>query len=200
MTVYRQLAVIHGLVTARIQASRGGPDIYSLRCSPVSYGILCREPYDPIKHQGEPIAQDPYDKKRWAERQIDWIVKQGQLVPADYGATYMYRFKIPLGKEQDPWSTHIVISSLPPHQLPSSMKREGARHLCKIVTVLSPTDMKRKNRHWYDLRKEYNRAEFEIRLIAGTGLRFEIWSQNGNLRSHDHGESRFANSLSIEGC
>lgn len=31
-----QLAVVHGLVMARIQASRGGPGVYSKRCCPVS--------------------------------------------------------------------------------------------------------------------------------------------------------------------
>lgn len=76
MKLSSQLAVVNGLVAARIQANQGGPDVYSLRCSPISYGILCRELYDPVKHQGEQIVQDPYDKKRWAERQIDWIIRQ----------------------------------------------------------------------------------------------------------------------------
>lgn len=69
------------------------------------------------------------------------------------------------------------------------MKRSGARYVCMIETVLSPADMKRKNNHWYQLGKEYNLAEFEIRLIVGTGLRFEIWGPEG-IRSRDHEESK----------
>ena len=76
LTCYRQLAVVHGLVLARIQASRGGPQIYSQRCCPVSYGVVCRQRYDPQIHQGEDLVKDPYSKGHWAENQITWVVRQ----------------------------------------------------------------------------------------------------------------------------
>ncbi len=47
--------------------------------------------------------------------------------------------------------------------------------------------MKRKNRHWYNLGQEYNRAEFEVRILVGAGLTFEIWSKDG-IRSQQHNE------------
>ena len=50
--------------------------MYPLRCCPISFGIVCREEYDATKHQGEIVVIDPFDKKRWAERQINWIIKQ----------------------------------------------------------------------------------------------------------------------------
>lgn len=68
--------MVHGLVLARIQASKGGPHIYSQRCCPVSYGIVCRQRYDPQIHQGEDLIKDPYSKGHWAENQITWIVRQ----------------------------------------------------------------------------------------------------------------------------
>ncbi|KAK5119541.1 hypothetical protein LTR85_007369 [Meristemomyces frigidus] len=182
-----QLAVLHGLVTARTQSNRGGPDIYAWRCCPVSYGILCREHYDPHKHQGETVVQDPYDKKRWAERQINWVIKQGQVVRADTGISERYRYKIEMGREGEPWKTHIVMSTLPAAQLPSSLRREGVREVCSVETVLHTTDLRRKNHRWYHLRKEYNVADFEVRMLVGTGLRFEIWSPDG-IRSREHGE------------
>ena len=76
LTWRSQLAVVHGLVMARVQAMKGGPEVLSTRRCPVSYGVLCRQPYDPLKHQGEDVEQDPLDKKRWAERQISWFIKQ----------------------------------------------------------------------------------------------------------------------------
>ena len=161
--------------------------MYTHRCCPVSFGILCREVYDPIKHQGEEVVLDAYDGQRWAERQINWIIKQGQVVRADYGASQRYRLKLDMGKERDPWKTRIVMSTLPANQLPQSMRRDGAKEVCAVEAILHPRDMKRKNRHWYNMGKEYNRAEFEVRMIVGTGLRFQIWSRDG-VRSRDHEE------------
>lgn len=68
-----------GLVMKRTQEVRSGFDIYSVRCACNSYGDLCREPYDPVKHQGEGVVIDPRDKKRWAERQVHWLIKQVSL-------------------------------------------------------------------------------------------------------------------------
>ncbi len=172
---------------ARIQSDRGGPDVYTYRCCPISFGIICREIYDPVKHQGEIVVLDPYDNQRWAERQINWIIKQGEIVQADSGASQRYRLKIDMGKEREAWKTRIVTSSLPVHQLPSSMKRDGAKEVCAVEAILNPRDMKRKNRHWYNFGREYNRAEFEVRLIVGTGLKFQIWSRDG-IKSRDHEE------------
>ena len=112
---------------------------------------------------------------------------KGQHVKSDYGASQKYRLKLAMGKERDPWKTRIVMSSLPANQLPQSLRREGAREVCAVETILNPRDMKRKNRHWYNLGREYNRAEFEVRLIVGTGLKFQIWSKDG-IRSRDHDE------------
>jgi len=183
-----QLAVCHGLVAARMQANMGGMDVFANRCCPVSFGILSRELYDPTRHIGEKVVQDPHDNRRWAEGQINWILKQGQIVRADYGVSERYCIKIAMGREMEPWRTHIVQSSLPAHQLPRSMRHGGASIVCSIETVLHARDMKRKNRHWYNFRDEYNRAEFEIRMIVGTGLRFEIWSADGMIRSRNQDE------------
>lgn len=53
--------------------------MYSLRMCPISFGIVCRELYNASKHQGAEVIQDPFDKKRWAERQIHWIITQVRL-------------------------------------------------------------------------------------------------------------------------
>lgn len=74
-----QLAVVKGLVLARIQPLKDGPEILSSRRCPLSYGIICRELYDPGKchwHIGANVVRDPLDKKRWVEDQIFWFIKQ----------------------------------------------------------------------------------------------------------------------------
>lgn len=71
-----QLAVCHGLVIARSQKLRGGTDVYAQRCSPVSYGLLCREIYDPEKHQGETLERDEFTNTTWALGQVNWIVRR----------------------------------------------------------------------------------------------------------------------------
>lgn len=42
----------------------------------MSYGILCRERYDPEKHAGEQVSKDDYDDETWVVDQIAWIIKQ----------------------------------------------------------------------------------------------------------------------------
>ncbi|KAK5698366.1 hypothetical protein LTR17_023740, partial [Elasticomyces elasticus] len=56
---------------------RGGPDVLTSRKCPASYGILCRELYNPGKcawHIGADVVEDQFDKKRWVENQIFWHV------------------------------------------------------------------------------------------------------------------------------
>lgn len=60
----------------RTQEINQGTPIYKDRCCRVSYGVECREQYDPIKHRGEPVVEDIYDGKRWAEHQVHWLIKQ----------------------------------------------------------------------------------------------------------------------------
>ena len=59
--------------------------------------------------------------------------------------------------------------------------------MCQIEFVLDQNDLKLKNRHWYQFRPKYYRAEYEVRAIIGTGLKFQIWGRNG-LKSKDHDE------------
>lgn len=49
------------------------------KCCPVSYGIVCRQPYEPAKHQQEEVIYDQFDKTQWVEEQITWMIKQVSL-------------------------------------------------------------------------------------------------------------------------
>ncbi|KAK4545934.1 hypothetical protein LTR36_002498 [Oleoguttula mirabilis] len=194
-----QLAVVHGLILARTQAMRGGPEILSTRMCPVSYGILCRESYDPAKHQGEDVEQDPYDKNRYAERQVSWFIKQGQVVDIKDGINRRFRYKIPVGRERDPWRTLIVKSNMPPKELPRSLRHDGVRPVCTVEAVLDPCDLQARNNKWYQLRRPYHQAEFDIKLLIGTGLQFEIWGKEGKKsKSHDEIEVEWSSPDDID--
>ena len=137
------------------------------------------------------------------------LLWKGQVVRANHGVSEKYSIKIQMGQELEPWRTTIVMSTLPKSQLPRSMRSRGeharietsapadhratslgASVICSVETVLDTRDMKRKNSRWYNLRPEYNHAEFLVRMIVGTGLRFEIWSTDGSIRSRSHEESK----------
>ena len=71
-----QLAVVHGLVMDRVQRIKEDKVVYKERCCRNSYGLVVRQEYNASYHQGEQVTKDPRDKKLWAEKQIDWFIKQ----------------------------------------------------------------------------------------------------------------------------
>lgn len=71
------------------------------------------------------------------------------------------------------------------------MKHNGVKEVCSVEAMLEPTDMKRKNQRWYQLKQEYNLAEFDVRVLADVGLRFEILSKDGGRRGEGDVEVRW---------
>lgn len=94
--------------------------------------------------------------------------------------------KLAKGQEKNTHVVNIVMSTLPLSQLPKSMRQPGARSVCDIEFQLSAADLKLKRR-WNNPTQAYNEAEFDVRLLVGTGLRFEVWGGHG-LRSKSHEE------------
>lgn len=72
----------------------------------------------------------------------------------------------------------------------------GVSLVCKVESQLGSCDMRRKNHKWYHLKREHYLAEFDVKMLIGTGLRFEIWGQDefgrGAERSKAHDEIRVA--------
>lgn len=71
-----QLAVAKGLVMDRSQTLGHDVTVWAGRCCRVSYGIVCRYPYDSKEHVGEPTVNDPITGALWAVDQIEWIIKE----------------------------------------------------------------------------------------------------------------------------
>ncbi|KAK5047574.1 hypothetical protein LTR84_006671 [Exophiala bonariae] len=191
-----QLAVVRGLVMDRVQEIISDRNVYVERCCRSSYGVVARHPYNPMFHQGEPVSEDPRDKRRWAEQQIDWFIKQGDKVSVKQGIKQHYRLKLDPGREQLPWKTQIVMSALPVHSLPTSMRMDGATTVCALESVPDYWDLKLKNRHWYNFKPKYYRAEFDVQVLVGSAdLKFQVLGRNGALsKKHDDISVRWTNS------
>ena len=99
--------------------------------------------------------------------------------------------KIKPGREDKLWQTHVVMSTVPSDQLPSSLNQDGARRLCDVESVLKDrgVEMKLKNRHWYQRGEKYLRAKFDIKVILGAAdLKFQLQSKTKDILSKDHDE------------
>lgn len=185
------------------------------RCS---YGIIVREPYDPQKHRGAYLEQDPHYNERWADGQIHWLIKQvcrcstarltictewrhkqDDTIPNGSYVSEEYQRKMQVGEEEKPWRMHIVQSTLPIAELPSSMKdfrADEVQQVCSVITTFASADLKRRNNHWYNLGEEYYLARFEVRAcVDREGLQFVVKHANG-IRSSPHAKRKFGQELS----
>lgn len=88
-----RLAVVKGLVIDRRQKVTSGAATLKTRMfvcqvhtnvqdadksrARASYGVLCRQLYDPNIHVGAEVVLDQYNKKqKWAIMMIDWLIKK----------------------------------------------------------------------------------------------------------------------------
>ena len=194
----------------RIQAIGRGNIVFKERCCRVSYGVRCREKYDPEKnkaHVGQQVKRDPRDGVMYVDDQIDWFVKQvsrqsaikprqklmktdfqGENVPS-HGFSKPYWLKLKPGEEERPWKTNIIMSTEPRERLPTNLNQDGAKILCGVESVLKDkgVDMKMKNRHFYNKREKFLRIRFNIRVILGAAdLKFQIESKNNVVLNTDY--------------
>ena len=194
----------------RIQAIGRGNIVFKERCCRVSYGVRCREKYDPDKnkaHVGQKVNRDPRDGIMYVDDQIDWFVKQvsrqsviklrqmltktkpqGENVPS-HGFSKPYWLKLKPGEEDRPWKTNIIMSTEPRERLPTNLNQDGAKILCGVESVLKDkgVDMKMKNRHFYNKGEKFLRIRFNIRVILGAAdLKFQIESKNNVVLNTDY--------------
>jgi len=74
---FPQLAVVKGLVVDKRQKLESGTSLLTYRVARRSYGIVCREEWNPNIHVDEDVVMDNFiPGKRWANNQIDWIIRK----------------------------------------------------------------------------------------------------------------------------
>jgi len=65
-----------GLVIDRLRKAQTGKPVLASRCSRLSYGVLCKVPFDLKVHSVEDKVKDEVDQKDYANGIIKWIVKK----------------------------------------------------------------------------------------------------------------------------
>ena len=188
-----QLAVAKGLVMDRIQTLSKGMAIYTGKCCRVSYGVLCRQPYDKIAHRGERVTKDSIDGLVWAEDQIDWLVKEGEAVP-DEGFKRPFRLKIAKGYEDEAFEAQLVMSDRPAKTLPRSLRGDSVSRVCNVAARFGQQDfaghslqhIKHKKGNPFSRRPEHFIADFDLKVIVGSAdLKFELVGKDGQKFSQN---------------
>ncbi|KAL8726553.1 MAG: hypothetical protein Q9181_006007 [Wetmoreana brouardii] len=133
-----QTAVVQGLVLNEAQQHETGNAVLKSRTSPASYGVLCKEPYDPEKHLGMELERDPLDGKMYAIDVIHWFVKKGDPVSEDNRVSYNFKRKLSpdTNLRHDHWKSTVVRSWKDRAYLPKALGDE-APPLCTIKSDTS---------------------------------------------------------------
>lgn len=120
-----RLSVVKGLVMDRKQKLTSGTAALKTRIARASYGVLCREIYDPSIHIGAELVNDLYKKDlRWAKDQIQWLIKKGdEINDIDTPAEKTFQMKMAPGATSRVWDTPIVISHNDRSSLPRMLKQ-----------------------------------------------------------------------------
>ncbi|KAJ8071465.1 hypothetical protein OCU04_001785 [Sclerotinia nivalis] len=184
-----RLSVVKGLVTERRQRIKHGAATLKTRVARASYGVLCRQEYDPEIHVGEPVVIDPLNKKqKWATMQIDWIIKKDDIIETDSARERPFSKVVP-GDNIRKWDITIVVSYEHRDNLPTSSRHPNVYKLCTVHSDLKEVadeEFEPKNRKLWQ-RKKYYLATFTVRvIIAPADLRFELWFKGTRYnRSHE---------------
>ncbi|ESZ94388.1 hypothetical protein SBOR_5252 [Sclerotinia borealis F-4128] len=185
-----RLSVVKGLVIDRRQRIKFGAATLKMRVARASYGVLCRQEYNPEIHLGEPVVIDPLNKKqKWATMQIDWIIQKNDTIETGSARDRLFTRKVVPGDGNRTWDTTIVISYEDRHNLPTSFRQPGVSKLCTVHSDLKEVadeEFEPKNRKLWQ-RKKYYLAAFTVRvIIAPADLRFELWFKGTRYnRSHE---------------
>lgn len=91
------------------------------------------------------------------------------------------------------------MSTLPAAELPANLNHPGAQRLCKVESAL-PSDMKAKNRRWYNTGSQYRRAEFDVQVLVGAAdLKFRTLGKDGILsQTHDTIDVEWYSGLKVD--
>lgn len=195
-----QLAVAKGLVMDRVQALRTGSGVYTGKFCRVSYGVLCRVPYDKVAHRGERVVHDALDKIQWAEDQIDWLIKEGETVNEE-GFRKAFELKITKEETDREFEAQFVMSRDKANTLPRSLRFGDVERVCTVkgrfheedfdtqASSLKSAFKLKKNLLSLSRSRDHYIAEIYLRVTVGsTDLSFELESKDG--RKYNVNEAR----------
>lgn len=168
-----QLVVCQGLVLDRKAKLDRGRAVLGWRCCRESYGTVARLRYDKKNpdHFGKDVMKDPRDGKTYVKDGIVWFIKKGEAINVDVPIIHKFQRKITPGDPRRVFADLVVTSDADMLLLPIVLSQDGSvRELCEVTSNLSSIEesrFKKKNRHWWSIRKPYLRADYQIRVVIG---------------------------------
>ncbi|EME78602.1 uncharacterized protein MYCFIDRAFT_190830 [Pseudocercospora fijiensis CIRAD86] len=174
-----QLAVCKGLVADRLRKLKAGQGVLSWRCCRASYGLLCKEVFDPenVKHHERRATIDARDGKMYVNNCIAWFVKKGSPVSMDHPIVHDFKRKVAPGDPRKVFATKIVVSHVEKDLLPYVLD-DSAEHLCEVEADLSLAEEKRfkeKNKRFWQRGEHHLVVDFQVQVVIGPAdLRFEL--------------------------
>jgi hypothetical protein len=188
-----QLAVVRGLVYNRAQEMLGLTPVYEQVCCRMSYGIVVQEEYNKRRHQGQIPRKSESDGKLWVHGQIDWIIKQGVLVPST-GMSKTYEWALTDGDDEDQeetWTCHIVSCEHPRAHLPLNISHKEVKSVCKLEVDLEKLSYQIRRRSLLKKETAYRVVKFDLLILIGAAdLRFQVHprGESDTLASREHEE------------
>ncbi|EEH45662.2 uncharacterized protein PADG_01812 [Paracoccidioides brasiliensis Pb18] len=184
-----QLAVCRGLVIDRIHRLRYGHSIISSRRSCHSYGIVFNNRLSQNKRsprQSEGIKISPYDRKRYAVNQIEWLIKRDQLIHQRQYISRKFNRVFHNNSSEISWKDLITMSQSPATRLPQTSNEGDARIICEIDSRVSRELLRQhpkpvKVQKWWGSKRnpEFLKIQYEVRLVIGSShLKFEVWFED----------------------
>ncbi|CZR70252.1 uncharacterized protein PAC_20153 [Phialocephala subalpina] len=165
------LAVCKGLVIDRFQQFFNNLPVVPIQSNSSSYGILCKEKYDSNKHPGQSSTKNQLNGKKYAEDQIDWIVRKDENHEKDTPVSRFYSLLFDPSRTAGRLSFSIVTSTEDPDRLPTFLDGTGsARILCHVTSgeaLLYHGDVVQKR--GLTGKKPYYRVDFELLATIGVG-------------------------------
>lgn len=188
-----QLAVVRGLVYNRAQEMLGLTPVYEQVCCRMSYGIVVQEEYSKKRHQGQIPRKSESDGKLWVHGQIDWIIRQGVLVPST-GMSKTYEWALAEGDDEDQektWTCHIVCCEYPRAHLPTNISHKHVKSVCKLEVDLEKLSYQIRRRSLLKRETAYRIVKFDLLILIGAAdLRFQVHprGESDTLASREHEE------------
>ncbi|CZR50401.1 uncharacterized protein PAC_00273 [Phialocephala subalpina] len=168
------LAVCKGLVIDRLQHFSCHMPVIPIRSSKASYGILCREIHNGKKHSGQPSTKNQLDGKKYARKQIDWLVRKGENPVRGGCVKRTYSLILDDNTTTSSWGFSIVCSTLEADSLPAFLggKSGGASVLCHVISDPDadlPDGVSFQRRALLMRRISYSRIDCELSATIGVG-------------------------------
>lgn len=198
-----QLAVVRGLVTERTQqlgkVSQPGLEVFRTRRCRNSYGVVVREPYNPDRHKGLPVATNKYTGQKFVEELIEfvsclyfvrallmlasWFIVRGDEIDAGAGIRRPYCADLTDQNRFDERQVRIVSSRLQGERLPQLLSGSGWDELVRVRYRLTDGTMKLIRNRWRP-KASFWRAEFSFVVKLGPAdISFQIESANGIINT-----------------